>query len=390
MKKNLFYYLFAVICSVSLFTSCSDDDDKVVSPVGETTFTDANGLELTYSGAAMLGKKVTFTPDATDATKATLTLAGEFDLTSLMSNNNTSSMSAPGVVPGETTTTLRVENIIIDGDKVVFEGKDEKNGRFISYKGEATSTAMKLALNVVMSTNALAGTSWNMAPTGTVYEGDPMAPIHIVWDADDFPFGGDTWDINSAIGLIISMTQIEGQTIPQLLSGVLNKVTFLPDGNIQAQYKDTPTGTEWKTSPLNLAMYTVNNGKVYVFLNLSQIMAIIPKANSIDTNEILGNLIPMLLPMLSNGVPLTYEVTEEGNMSVYLDTETLLPLFKALSPMFEDEAFVTEIIEMLKEQAGDLGSLVEVFLKPVVVAMPQIISTTKTVQMGLKLVPAAK
>ena len=28
MKKNLFYYLFAVICSVSLFTSCSDDDDE--------------------------------------------------------------------------------------------------------------------------------------------------------------------------------------------------------------------------------------------------------------------------------------------------------------------------------------------------------------------------
>lgn len=23
MKKNLFYYLFAVICSVTLFTSCS-------------------------------------------------------------------------------------------------------------------------------------------------------------------------------------------------------------------------------------------------------------------------------------------------------------------------------------------------------------------------------
>ena len=29
MKKNLFYYLFAVICSVALFTSCSDDDDAV-------------------------------------------------------------------------------------------------------------------------------------------------------------------------------------------------------------------------------------------------------------------------------------------------------------------------------------------------------------------------
>lgn len=28
MKKNLFYYLFAVICSVTLFTACSDDDDE--------------------------------------------------------------------------------------------------------------------------------------------------------------------------------------------------------------------------------------------------------------------------------------------------------------------------------------------------------------------------
>lgn len=27
MKKNLFYYLFAVICTIGLFTSCSDDDE---------------------------------------------------------------------------------------------------------------------------------------------------------------------------------------------------------------------------------------------------------------------------------------------------------------------------------------------------------------------------
>ena len=71
MKKNLFYYLFAVICSVALFTSCSDDDDeKMVNPVPQTTFTGENGLQLTYNGAPMPGKKVTFTPDATNAQKA--------------------------------------------------------------------------------------------------------------------------------------------------------------------------------------------------------------------------------------------------------------------------------------------------------------------------------
>lgn len=32
MKKNLFYYLFAVLCTVSLFTSCSDDDDSSTNP----------------------------------------------------------------------------------------------------------------------------------------------------------------------------------------------------------------------------------------------------------------------------------------------------------------------------------------------------------------------
>lgn len=390
MKKNLFYYLFAVICSVALFTSCSDDDDdKVVSPVGETTFTDANGLALTYSGVSMLGKKVTFTPNAADATKATLTLSGLMDLSSILRSNDTPAVNAPGVIPGETTTTLNVENMIIDGDKVVFEGTEENNGRSIKYSGEATSENMNLALEVTMPSNVLSGTSWDLAPTGTMFEGDPMAPIHVKWDADEFPFNEGTWDINSAISLIVSMTQIEGKSIPQLLSGVLNKVTFLPDGNIQAEYKNSLTDTEWKTSELNIATYTVSNNRIYLFLNLSQIMASANKNRDINSNEILGSLIPVVLPMLSNGVPLAY-VKEEGKMSVYLDTETLLPVLQVLAPMFENEEFVTGVADMLKEQAGDMGALVDLVLKPVLVAIPQIVSTTETVQIGLKLVPTAE
>lgn len=38
MKKNLFYYLFAVICTIGLFTSCSDDDEKVVNPYSTDNF----------------------------------------------------------------------------------------------------------------------------------------------------------------------------------------------------------------------------------------------------------------------------------------------------------------------------------------------------------------
>ena len=28
MKKNLFFYVFAVLCTMPFFTSCSDDDER--------------------------------------------------------------------------------------------------------------------------------------------------------------------------------------------------------------------------------------------------------------------------------------------------------------------------------------------------------------------------
>ena len=378
MKKNLFYYLFAVICSVALFTSCSDDDDKIVSPVGETTFTDANGLQLTYSGATMLGKKVTFSPNAADATKATLTLAGELDLSSMINRSTGASPQAPGVIPGEITTVLNVENIVIDGDKVKFKGTDEKNGRTINYDGEATSSFLKLNLTVSLPANALAGTAF------TTIEDGGLGSLYYKWDAAEFPYFGGTWDINSAIVLIISFTQIDGKTIPAMLAGILHKITFLPDGNIQAEYKDELTDAEWKTSDLNIATYTVDGDKIYLYLNPSQIAASVNR--SIGVDDILGNLIPAVLPMLSNGIPLSYSVDSDGNVTAYLDTATLLPILKLVAPMFEDEEFVNSLIQMLTEQAGDMGYLVGM-LKPVLVAMPQIIETTEVVQFGLKLAP---
>lgn len=381
MKKNLFYYLFAVVCSMIVFTSCSDDDDKVVSPVSKTTFTDANGLHLTYSGSPMLGKKVTYSPNTSDATKATLTLAGESGLSTFTEHSTSApTTEGAGVVPGEVTTTLNIENAVIDGDKVTFEGTNEQNGRIVKYKGEVTSQTMKLALNVTMPTNALADTSWS------TFVDDGLGSIYYKWKADDFLFMDGTWDIESAIGLTLAFTQIDGKTVPQLLSGVLNKVTFLPDGNIQAEYKDELTDTEWKTSDLNIATYSVKEDKIYVYLNLSQIVANANRAAG-GFEGILGNLIPAVLPMLSNGIPLSYSVNQaDGKILVYLDTETLLPILGLLAPMFENEEFIDSIMKLLAEQAGEMGYLVGM-LKPVLVALPNIIKTTETINIGLTLAP---
>ena len=46
MKKNLFY-LFALVCSLSLFTACSDDDEKKELTLSQVI---ENNLVGTYSG----------------------------------------------------------------------------------------------------------------------------------------------------------------------------------------------------------------------------------------------------------------------------------------------------------------------------------------------------
>ena len=77
MKKNLFYYLFTVICSVTLFASCSDDDEKS----GKSCASDNFLLVKTVCNLHIMVrrcwvKKVTFTPDATNAQKGNSRLKG--------------------------------------------------------------------------------------------------------------------------------------------------------------------------------------------------------------------------------------------------------------------------------------------------------------------------
>lgn len=53
MKKSVFYYLFAVICTVCLFTACSDDDDddnKKALTVDNIVGTYPGDLDITLGG----------------------------------------------------------------------------------------------------------------------------------------------------------------------------------------------------------------------------------------------------------------------------------------------------------------------------------------------------
>lgn len=402
MKKNLFYYLFAVICTIGLFTSCSDDDEKVVNPIPQTTFNSENGLQLTYNGAPLLGKKVTFTPDATEATKATLRLEGEFDLTGILKGqrSNMTSPTGPGVFPGSPVTTLSVD-LSINGNQCTFSGVSETEYCTFSYAGKVTAGTMDLSFtDVTLKNTALAGTVWKPTPLANTEDGGMDEPIHFVWksgtkDAIEIFLGHPSEiEINDLLLLALRFPLFDDGSgdrvsVEQMLCSVLKDVTLGADGNIVATYMDAANGgTEWVTSPSNMAQYVVTgDNQLLLFLNPQAIMANVDNVEksvrTVDVGAILQQAIAELYPMLINGVPLTY--TKEGNrMKVFLGTDLLLPLMKNIvAPLFEDEEFLNMVIEAMKSdpQFGGMAGM----MVPTLKLLPEIIKNTTQLEIGLDL-----
>lgn len=401
MKKNLFYYLFAVICTIGLFTSCSDDDEKVVNPIPQTTFNSENGLQLTYNGAPLLGKKVTFTPDATEATKATLRLEGEFDLAGILKGqrSNMTSPTGPGVFPGSPVTTLSVD-LSINGNQCTFSGVSETEYCTFSYAGKVTAGTMDLSFtDVTLKNTALAGTVWKPTPLANTEDGGMDEPIHFVWKSGTKAaieiFGHPSEiEINDLLLLALRFPLFDDGSgdrvsVEQMLCSVLKDVTLGADGNIVATYMDAANGgTEWVTSPSNMAQYVVTgDNQLLLFLNPQAIMANVDNVEksvrTVDVGAILQQAIAELYSMLINGVPLTY--TKEGNrMKVFLGTDLLLPLMKNIvAPLFEDEEFLNMVIEAMKSdpQFGGMAGM----MVPTLKLLPEIIKNTTQLEIGLDL-----
>lgn len=402
MKKNLFYYLFAVICTIGLFTSCSDDDEKVVNPIPQTTFNSENGLQLTYNGAPLLGKKVTFTPDATEATKATLRLEGEFDLAGILKGqrSNMTSPTGPGVFPGSPVTTLSVD-LSINGNQCTFSGVSETEYCTFSYAGKVTAGTMDLSFtDVTLKNTALAGTVWKPTPLANTEDGGMDEPIHFVWKSgtkaaiEILPGHPSEVEKNDLLLLALPFPLFDDGSgdrvsVEQMLCSVLKDVTLGADGNIVATYMDAANGgTEWVTSPSNMAQYVVTgDNQLLLFLNPQAIMANVDNVEksvrTVDVGAILQQAIAELYPMLINGVPLTY--TKEGNrMKVFLGTDLLLPLMKNIvAPLFEDEEFLNMVIEAMKSdpQFGGMAGM----MVPTLKLLPEIIKNTTQLEIGLDL-----
>lgn len=271
MKKNLFYYLFAVICSVSLFTSCSDDDDEDFSG----TYKDDN-LVLTVSGVAQTGKAAVL---------------------------NGSTLELNSIIPGETTTTIPV---IISGEKIT--GTNTNSDRTVTVEGTIINNV--LTANVILKMNS---------------------PLVGTWDIFE---GNVTLKITAPEGTVLSFLQNEMDVatyqaiLPMLMgsmpSAYLKDITFKEDGYLIANYAPEGNAGEngWVASPANAVQWYVKEGQVYLLPNLS---AIIPTPKSTGSDP--------LLSLLANGLPVNFSIDTTGSdkkLNVYVTKEQMLPMMDIL------------------------------------------------------------
>lgn len=397
--------------------------------ISTLTFTDADVdhmLELTYNGAPLMGKTVSFKPDASDFKRAVLTLAGQaLDLTDLLATaqlpvdlSKLSKIQTPGVIPG----TSSFELPVVLGDDNTFSGSAETAFVTFNYEGQVASEKLVFNITEAKLKNApLSENKWYVPhyfynEDTWEYEGNP---VHFVWESSakfNIDLGGLVLPFPPAdlVGIMLQMGLIpqddnETASITQMISRSLKTIEFHPDGNIIAGYVENgKVGGPVIQSPAGLAQYVIaSDGTLLLYLNPQAIIMNVMKAQNeaaksraIDFSKYqatIDGLAEMLARCVSEGFPITYAngiykaATEEGedsefintddNLSVYANTEFILPILKAVAPIFNDEE-VRQTIMNLAGQNEDFAAMAPM-LDGILKSVPDVVEGTTKIEAGI-------
>lgn len=379
---------------------------------GTITYTDTDiehMLEMTYSGAPLMGKSVIFSANPNDYKTVTLTMSGSpLDFSSLAGALEgpigqiigmlpEGGVPTPGVFPGSPTFELPV--VLGDGNK--FNGQGQTDFVTFKYQGIVASDKMEIALTDVKLMNpALSDTKWNVPVMDENYQHDP---IKMTWDADSVfkielaPNFVLPLPASTIVGLMLRMgiipTDGGNVSVTQMLSAALKSIEFQADGNIVAEYVDEGDPTNPLTkSPINIAQYVVvSESQMLLYLNPQAIIMNAMASQQARSRAgldlsafqaVIGNLMTGIVPMVQKGFPISYK-KDGDNLQVYLGTEFLLPILKTIAPVFNNEEVVKAIIELAGKNE-DFSSMAPM-LGGILKSLPDVINTTKTIEIGLNL-----
>lgn len=343
MKKNLFF-VFTMLCALSFFTACSDDDDNKTDDGWKAisaTYT-AETLKLTMGGTEVADQSVKV--DASSAEQATITLAN--------------------LIPGEAEVKIEAK-MVKTGESYALEGSNTNDLRTVSAKG--TVGAGVLTLDATLKITAPIAGTWKLAEIAKdeseTFVSGPV--VSMVWEA--------------AEGTMLGFLPVT--SIPNIAEGfgsialvqVLQSVTFQEDGQIVASISKAgvdlskPVTPVWETSEPGYASYNVTDKQILVFLDITKIMGSLKSKAAIDPLE-------QIMALLQNGIPVNYEIASDGKSArVYIDkalVSQIAPLLPTLAELIGDDAL------------NGMGQLVKSILK----AFPEAMEKTTKFEVGLKLI----
>ena len=341
MKKNLFF-VFTMLCALSFFTACSDDDDNKTDDGWKAisaTYT-AETLKLTMGGTEVADQSVKV--DASSAEQATITLAN--------------------LIPGEAEVKIEAK-MVKTGESYALEGSNTNDLRTVSAKG--TVEAGVLTLDATLKITAPIAGTWKLAEIAKdESETFVSGPVSMVWEAAEGTMLGFL-----PVTSIPNIAEVFGSIA---LVQVLQSVTFQEDGQIVASISKAgvdlskPVTPVWETSEPGYASYNVTDKQILV-LDITKIMGSLKSKAAIDPLE-------QIMALLQNGIPVNYEIAPDGKSArVYIDkalVSQIAPLLPTLAELIGDDAL------------NGMGQLVKSILK----AFPEAMEKTTKFEVGLKLI----
>lgn len=398
-------FLPIMLLSLLALVSCSDDDDdnRVICPVETAKHFTGNELELTFSGNRAIGKDVLFTPDANNVNAATLTFLGErFDVEKAMQRaTEASGYLTSSVFAGEPEVNLPI-TMVIEGDKGTFEGKSESKYYTFDYRGTVLESQLSIEIsNVLLKNSKLSGTSWVLEPIEKDKWGNAQStPLITNWESDSLlniefvPGQGTKYEMTQILTLITALPVIPVDeknkiSIMEIVSQLIQEVSFEGDGNLAATYLDMKTKKP-VVSPKYLAQYVVlDDTNMKLVLNPFAIAANVNKTpkDPSQMSEIMKGLAPMILESLnankriSEGIEMKYNL-DGDKLSVVVNEDLFLPVLKTFAPMLENPDLIKTITDKIKENPDMtfFAPIIESCLKQI----PGIINTTTKIEVGFK------
>lgn len=418
-----------LLAGIMLLPACSDDEPSI-SPLSEKTYTGNAALKLEYNDAPMSGKSVTYSQSGNTANLVMNSTVSLEELSAAL--KGLPSIPGPGVLPGTPVLTLPV-NLHADGGKYEFEGSGETDFVTYRYSGNVNADVLDFKFeDVLLKNQRLANTVWVPAPTEKETDGIgyKSLPLHIVWECSLPPilegFDGTIQDaliLMATLPIIPVYNNTAYMSLVQAIGSALKTVAFRPDGNAVVTYLQTNNGSaQFAQAPLCMIQYVpLTDNILKLYINPTDLMGQIlintsshpdlpanpfGKSSRKMTRTDVGRtatgdnaategstpslqdmmqIISKLAPMLSEGIPMQYDLTQTS-LQLYLNTETLLPLLQGvIVPLLEDPIIQASIIDKISANPSLSGYLP--VIKALVAVFPQLLSSTTRIELGINLLP---